>query len=146
MSKTKDELIKELLGVVDSKKMEIAKAEKPSWETNCSFSPTGNASDRKNIQVETDVDFFVDSLAGLMMKREFHAKAQQTLGVKTEFKHQSFTFEQWEADFKTRLSKIKISEKKKELADLEARLNKLVSKEERERLELESLSNQVKNL
>jgi hypothetical protein len=32
-----DKLVQELFNVVQAKKAEIAKAEKPSWETNCAF-------------------------------------------------------------------------------------------------------------
>ncbi|MEO6303159.1 MAG: hypothetical protein ABIP51_08290 [Bacteroidia bacterium] len=144
---TKDELITQLLGVVNSKKAEIAKAEKPSWETNGSFSRTGSASDKVNIQVETNINFFIESLAFLLMAKEYANKAAIMLGVTpVPFKHQNYTDEQWALDFTTRINKIQISEKKKELANLEERLSKLISPEERERLELAELMDSVSKL
>lgn len=143
---TKDQIVKNLLRVVKEKKDAIAKAEKPTWETNCTFSPTGGVSDRINLNVETDLNVLVGILALLMNKKENFDNAKVVLGVKAEFKHQNFTFEAWMNDIKTRVNKIEISKKRSEVDEIESRLNKLISKEERELIELEALSSMVSGL
>ena len=40
--KNTDEQVQKLFAIVQTKKKEISKAEKPDWKTNCSFSYTRN--------------------------------------------------------------------------------------------------------
>ena len=143
---TKDQIVKNLLRVVKEKKEVIAKAEKPTWETNCTFSPSGGVSDRVNLQVEADVNSLSNILGFLIGKNELFSRAQSILGLKGTFLHQGFTFEAWMNDIKTRVNKIEISKKKAEVDEIESRLNKLISKEERELIELEALSSMVSGL
>jgi hypothetical protein len=81
--------------------------------------------------------------AHLVHKMESVYKAATLLGVEAKFEWMGFSFDQWMADFITRVEKIRISEKKQELKDLEARLDKLVSKERREELELVAIRKQL---
>lgn len=54
--KTEDEQILELIQDIKYRKEKIAKAEKPKWKTNCSFSYTeGSRNSAINIQVCSDV-------------------------------------------------------------------------------------------
>ena len=62
------------------------------------------------------------------------------LGTKYQFKWLGFTFDQWKADIKTRIDKIQISKKKKELEELEVRLDKLISPELKQQMELEEIT------
>lgn len=133
----KDKAVTALFDLLQKKKDEIAKTEKPNWNTNCSC-PTPDGT--KNIQTITDVSVLVDALANINMRAEAHKTAAKTLGVESTFKHSGFTVEDWTADFQTRINKILVTNKKKELAEIEARLDKLVSKEKREEMELLALT------
>ena len=70
---------------------------------------------------------------------KMHETACELLGVKTAFKYSGFTFEQWTNDFKNVVGILNINQMKADLAEDEARLDKLVSKEKREELELLAL-------
>ena len=50
-----DKIVQDLFKVVQVKKEEIAKAERPNWETNCAFGYYPEQSQRINLQVMSDV-------------------------------------------------------------------------------------------
>ena len=64
-TQTKDEIIQGLLKTVNEKKAAILKAEKPTWETNLSYSFTGEGNNM-NLQVQTDLNLLVSMLANLI--------------------------------------------------------------------------------
>lgn len=134
-----DNIVQDLFKVVQTKKDEIAKAEKPNWETNCAFGFYPETSQRINLQVMSDVADLVNILAFLIEKHKNFDAAQEILGTNLKFKWLGFTFDQWKSDIKTRLDKIQISMKKRELNELEARLDKLVSPELKQQMELEEI-------
>lgn len=134
-----DNIVQDLFKVVQTKKDEIAKAEKPNWETNCAFGFFPETSQRINLQVMSDVADLVNILAFLIEKHKNFDAAQEILGTNLKFKWLGFTFDQWKSDIKTRLDKIQISMKKRELNELEARLDKLVSPELKQQMELEEI-------
>lgn len=136
MESEKDKIVQGLFEIVQQKKAEIAKAEKPSWETNCAFRFNKDASTVTNLQVCSSVEELVGILGFLIEKNNSFESAQKILGTKVNFKWLGFTVKEWTADIKTRIDKIDITNKKKELENLEGRLDKLVSKEMREQLEL----------
>jgi hypothetical protein len=143
MPSEKDKMVDQLIEVVQKKKNEIEKTEKAKWQTNCSFSFNPETNQRINIQTVGDVDTIVSMAAHLVQKMESVYKAASLLEVEANFDWMGFTFEQWMVDFKTRIEKIQISQKKQELKDLETRLDKLVSKERREELELAAIKKQL---
>lgn len=137
--KESDKKVKELWDVVAKKKAEIQIAEKPSWKTNCTFSfnrDVSNPHQRFNIQTVVDSKEFVEALAFLYIQEDSFDRASKDLGVKQSFKWQGFSVEDWKTDFQTRIAKVKVSDKKKELAVLETRLNALLSPELKMELEL----------
>lgn len=136
MSTKKDQEVQKLFDVVKKKKEEIAKAEKPSWETKCSFSFGDDSNKRLNLHTVGNTDQLIEAFGFLLEKEKTHTEAAKRLGIDLEFKWMDFTVEQWEADFKTRAFKINIDKEKKKLDILEKRLNGLVSKEMREEMEL----------
>ena len=139
MANDRDKLVQELFNVVQEKKAAIAKAEKPNWETNCAFRYNKDSSASINLQVCSDGEELVNILGFLIEKKNAFESAQKILGTSFKFKWSGFSFEDWSSDLKTRLDKIEISIKKKELEMLEGRLNGLVSKEMREQLELDEI-------
>ena len=143
MGNDKDKLVQDLFKVVQTKKAEIAKAEKPNWLTNSSFGYDKYSSTRINLNVCADVDELISMLEFLVTKRNSNIEAQKILGTNNTFKWLGFTFDDWATDIKTRLDKIQITKKKKDLEVLETRLNGLVSKEMRDQMELEAISKEL---
>jgi len=143
MATEKDKIIDQLFEVIQTKKSEIEKTEKAKWQTNCSFAYDSDSNKRYNIQTVNDINQIVDMLAHLIINRDSITIAAKTLGVNPKFEWMGFSFEQWEADFKTRVEKIQIFAKKQELKTLEDRLDKLVSKEKREELELAAIKKEL---
>lgn len=137
---TQDEAVQKLFAIVQQKKAEIAKAEKPNWETNCSFSYYPDSGARINLQVVTDISELSRMLGFLIQLKENHDKAIIKIGYRADFRWLGFTYEQWESDIITRANKIQISEKKKELNNLEERLDKLISPELKAKMELEAIT------
>lgn len=139
MSNDRDKIVKELFDVIQEKKAEIAKAEKPNWETNCAFRYGKESSVSTNLQVCNSAEELLDILTFLVSKKDAYDTAQKLLGTSIKFKWFGYTFGEWLSDIKTRLNKIEISSKKKELEALETRLDKLVSPEMKEAMELEEI-------
>lgn len=144
MNNDKQKLVDELFSLLEKKKAEIAQAEKLNWITNCSFPLSRIYSDRLNIQVVSEPVQLIEALSTLLEKEAAFEKANTILGEKATFKWGGFTVEEWTADFKTRLSKINIANKKKELADLESRLSKHISQEKRDEMDLADIANKLK--
>jgi hypothetical protein len=140
MENQTDKKVQEFFKVVQQKKTEIAKAEKPDWKTNCSFSYNKDSGSRINLQVVADVEELVMMLAFLIDKNQSFDKAQSFLGTDLEFKWMGFTFNEWKSDIQTRINKVQISKKKKELEALESRLDKLISPELKAQMELDEIS------
>ena len=65
------------------------------------------------------------------------------LKIKSKIYYLGFQVNEWFTDIKTRLDKIQISEKKKNLSKLESRLNLLISKEMRDNIELEKIKKEL---
>lgn len=144
--KETDTKTKQLFEIVEQKKKEIARAEKPNWETNLAFNysrDSGNTSQRVNIQIVSDVSELVYILSFLDREKAAWDKAAAELAVKTKFSWHGYTYDQWKADLVARADKIRISEKRKELANLESRLNAILSPELKAQLELEAISKEL---
>ena len=140
-TKTTDEKVKELFDQVQAKKLAIEKAERPCWKTNGSFGYSANsAHDRNEIALITDTRKIVDMLAFLIDREEKSRLASEKLGVKYSFTWLGFTVDEWESDFQTRINQISIKEKQKELKEIEARLNAIISPELKAKMELEAIS------
>lgn len=140
MTTEKDKLVQELFKVVQTKKAEISKAEKPTWLTNCSFGYEKGTSNKTNIRTVTDIEELVTILAFVVGKEKDFSTAKELLNVTVPFNWGGFTKEEWVTDLQTRINQIQISQKKKELESLETRLNGLVSKEMRDQMELEEIT------
>lgn len=140
MANQTDKQVQELFKIVQTKKTEIAKAEKPNWLTNCSFGYNKDSSSRSNIQVVADVEELVSILGFVIEKEKAFESAQQMLGTSEKFKWMGYSLEEWKTDIQTRINKIQISKKKKELESLESRLDKLISPDLKAQMELEEIT------
>jgi hypothetical protein len=134
--------IQELLKKVEEKKAAIQKAERPVWETNCSFRWSSNST--TNLHV-ADVDTLVSMLAFLIRQSESHATAEAALNVESPFLHGGFTYKQWLKDIKLRLSILEVATTKKQLAALEEKLNQLMSPEMKAKKSLEEIEALLKD-
>ena len=139
--KTGDELVQELFDKVQSKKAALAQANKPCWNTSGSFgySPS-NPSGDINIKTLNDKRKIVDMLAFLMDRARAHSEAASALGVTAAFSWQGFTLNEWKSDFQTRVDQLMYTEKKKELDQLEARLDAILSPEMKRTMELNTIA------
>lgn len=143
--KTTDELVKELFDSVQEKKLAIEKAERPCWETSGNFGYSANSGhDRVNIQTVTDVRKLVEMYAFLIDREEKSEKAAKDLGVDYKFTWLGFSVDEWKNDFQTRVDQISIQEKRKELSEIESRLNAIISPELKAQMELEAISKLLK--
>lgn len=141
-TKTQDELVQELFDKVQTKKLAIQKAEKPNWNTSCSFGFSPNsAHDRTNIQTVTDVRKLVEMHAFITEREERFETSAEELGVSEKFSWMGFTADEWKSDMATRVDMIQLQAKRKELNDLEARLSTLISPELKAKMELAAISN-----
>jgi len=85
----------------------------------------------------------VDALAFLIRLEDAHAEACARLGVTGKFEWLGFSVGDWESDFKTRIDKIQVKKNQEELETYEQALNKLISKEMREEMELAELTKKI---
>jgi hypothetical protein len=145
MATLTDKKVQQLFEVVQKKKEEIKKIEKPNWFTNCAFRPdTDSTVGSFNLQTVSDPNVLVLALSKLQVLKETAERVSVDLGVEGyKFSHLGFSFDDWKSDFQTRVAKIQISKKKSELASLETRLNSLISPELKAELELEAISKEL---
>jgi hypothetical protein len=145
---TTDEAVMDLLVKVEQKKEEIKKAKKkPQWKTNCSIGADADpksSHDRKNIQVMRTTQEVMEWYAFLLQKREFLRQAADELGITaTEadagLSWMAYSIQDWLADLKSRVAQLTIEQKQAEVKALDARVNKLVSPDQRRSMELEAL-------
>jgi transposase len=78
--------------------------------------------------------------AFLLDRKNKSEDASKELGVDYNFTWLGFTLDEWKNDFQTRVNQISIQEKRKELAEIEARLNAIISPELKAQMELEAIS------
>ena len=139
--KTTDQRVKELFDSVQEKKLAIEKAERPCWKTSGNFGfSTNSAHDRAQIATLTDVRKIIEMYAFLIERKEKSELAAKELGVNYSFTWLGHSVAEWKEDFQTRIDQISIQEKRKELAEIEARLNSIISPELKTQMELEAIS------
>jgi len=138
----KDELVQELIAVVQQKKDNIKKIQKPEWKTNCAFyDRNGKVT---NIRTISDIDKATELVGELVVAKNAHEETVKLLNISSEFKYHGYSFDNWVNDFKNICGQINIKEMLADLENDENTLNKLVSKEKREELELLALQAKLK--
>ncbi len=139
-AKTADEVVQDLVQIVKQKREEIAKAERPNWITNGSFKYAKGSAESFNLQTISDVNVFINALAFLIDREKSYKLACEQLGVESDFDWFGFSVADWSSDFKTRITKIQITQKKKELEVFEADLDDLISPEKRRKMKIEKIT------
>ena len=139
-----DSKVLTLLRVIKEKKAEIAAIERPQWCTHCSYSPDEQlpVTARVNIQALSDISALLKIHAELHLRARAYTESAQALSVSSapRFKHQGHTIEEWSSDIKTRLNRLVLKQKQDELAELERRVNAIVSVEQRRAMEIDELT------
>lgn len=144
MNTKTDELVLTLFNKVKDKQKEIEKAERPKYLTNCSLgTEANNLNTRVNLQAVSDTAILVDLYAFILTKSEAYRQAASLLQLPIP-KWMGYTFSDWLSDIKARAAQVGVNAKKKELQDLEKRLDALISTEQRRELELEEIQNLLK--
>lgn len=145
MAKTDEKTLK-LIAEVKRRKEEIAEAEKPNYTTNMSFTFRDDGGRPVNLHVEKNISRLVSIAAFLMREGTDYEEASKILGVDVgEFQWAGFTVDEWLGDLTTRINKLQIANKKKQLATLETRLDKIVSPELRAEMELAQIEQELGN-
>jgi hypothetical protein len=135
-----DAKITELFGVLSKQKAELEAAKKEvdrKWVTNGSIQFDG--SNPINIQTASE-DTIRRVVAALLQQSEYSAKAATLLGLPIVSKVSGFQQNDWIQDCQKRIAALGIAAKKLKIAELEDRLNAIVSPEQRRQLELEAIT------
>ncbi len=147
MTKLSDEAVKQLYVKLQEKKLAVEKAEKPNWETNGSFGFSPNSlSDRVNIQEVTDTRKLIEIYAFLLERKEKYETAATALGLENKFTWLGFTVEEWKSDLQVRVNQINLTKKRKELKELEARVNSLLSEDLKKEMEYANVKTLLETL
>ncbi len=136
---TADERVQLLFDKLQAKKAEVAKAERPQYITGGQFRFSESAAASFDITTERNVRKLRDALSFLIRSSKDCAEANEILGLTENFTWLGFTVEEWIKDLKTRVDVLQIAKRKQELAELEARVDKVLSPELRRKMELDAL-------
>lgn len=135
-----DDRVKALFAKLQAKKAEVAGAERPVYITGGQFRySTNSPSGTIDITVERNILKLKEIWMFLNERASHNAPANEFFGINEPFTWQNFTVEEWENDLKTRANFIQLKERKAELAELEARINKVVSPELRRQMEMDAI-------
>lgn len=138
-----DELIQKLFNKVEEKKQRIEKLKSPDYKTNLQFSWDETVRNNINLNTINNVGNFVSILGSILRAKSSHDEACKVLGVKTPFKWQNYSLEDWQHDIKIKVANINIKAEKDELKKLEVQLNDLVSPEMQRKLKLAAIAKQL---
>ena len=143
-----DQTVIDLMSKLKEKKNAFEKVQSnatKSWVTNCSYSFKPDGTDKKNLAVLNEQEV-VQLAADVMSKTSYLTIAAYELGVDIPEKIQGYTRDQWITDCKKRIAVIGFNSKKKEIEEMEAALNSLVSPELQRKIALEELTKKIGNL
>lgn len=146
VTKVKDTTIFSLLKDVEKRKKEIKEIEKPlKFQTNGQLTLDGL---NKNLHVINDVRQLISLAAHILRLELDYETAAKVLGVDSipVFEFCSFPVSHWIEDIKAKISKLKLSEKRVKLKQLEERLNSILSPEARQEMELILIQEEMSKL
>lgn len=143
MPNKEDKKVLDMIQLVEKEKDEIKQLEKPNWKTNCLLSVIEGTGKGLNFHVCSNKYDLVKALGFLISKKEEYNKAAGVLKVSGPFVWDGYSFEDWQHDIKLRINKLQIDSKKKKLAALESRLDKVISPELKQKMELEAIEKEL---
>lgn len=134
-----DQAVLQLLTKVREKKEAIKAVKHPRWLTSCTISTqpgSTNVQDRVNIQTIRDEQKLVEIAAFLLRYKNDMNDAAQYLGLDYNFTYMNYPIAHWLNDIEVRVSMLRVETQKKELDELNKRVDKLVTTEQRREMEL----------
>ncbi len=136
-----DDTTLQLIQEVVKRKAAISNAERSNWQTNMSFSYLEGSSATVNLHVERDVGTLLKIISFIRARAYDYQDAVTAMEIDgaPPFKWQNFTVLEWTEDIKLRISKLQVDAQKKSLEAIEERLNKIISPELRQQMELEAI-------
>lgn len=146
MEENIDKVIEDLLKLIQEKKSKIAKLEKPNYKTNMSF--LLNENDKLsviNLRVINDPVYLVKLLANLTNLRNEFININKLFSLNLDFTYSNYSYEDWRDDILALIAKVTIKKEKDDLDKKEAKLNLLISPEQRRKLEVELLRKQLED-
>jgi hypothetical protein len=136
-----DDKITELFKVVRRQKEEVETAEKESkqsWKTNCSIHFDIVVTP---INIQTASEITVKKIVIELLKyKEFSRQAEELLGLENTTHYDGFSYSDWFADCKKRITVIGLRAKKDKLAEVEKRLKAIISPEQIRQMELDAIT------
>jgi len=137
---TQNEKVQLLFKKLKNAQAEIANAERPTYITNGQFRYSESVGASIDLTSVRDERKLVEILAFLKERANSYAEAAAELKVNSAFTWLGFTVEEWSKDLITRVSILQLTNKRKELAELEKRVNAIVTPELRAQMEFEAIS------
>jgi len=136
-----DAKVQKLMGTVKARRAKVGKLKKPQWLTSCRLVLPGH--EALNIQVCQDLGLLAMECGALLrMKQDIEAAAKE-LDVEIVLQWQNYEIDDWIKDIKLRVQVTQIKAEKAKLASLEAKLNKLLSPDQRREIELASIADEL---
>lgn len=135
----KDDAVLKLLEKIKMKKLNIEKVSNPIWKTNCTLDINGKVINVKTINT---IEKLVEVLGWLT--NDWYGKLEATKSLRLEnsvsyIGTQGFSNNDWENDFINVKNIINVRQLKEELANDEKVLDRLLSKDKKDELELKAL-------
>jgi hypothetical protein len=138
-----DDQISEMFIVLGQQKEAVERSKREinrGWVTNGSLQITG----LQPINILTaSEETLVFAVAQILMQESFAIMAAEELGLKHNHKISGYNHSAWIEDCKKRIASIQIIGQKAKLAALEARLNSIISPEQRRELELNAIRKEL---
>lgn len=144
MTTNQDQVIRDLYYTVKNKKVAIeASNDKPNWVTNCAFRYAKDDKLSEVINIQTaDTDTLIHIAGWLVQQEDIYIRGIKALGLPdSQYTWLGFSVNQWITDIGTRINRIRHIKDKKELSELEAKLNKILPPDFERQLELEAIMN-----
>jgi hypothetical protein len=140
MTKSTSPQVKVLLDEVNSRAKEIKDISGSTWKTSCSYNSI-------NLHVENDIGVLVCILAQLYLTKEKAGTLFEKLEIKPQtVKFHDFPIDDWIHDVELRIQKISLKDKKLKLANLEKRLELILTPEERRELEIKKILEELEDI
>jgi hypothetical protein len=138
-TKITDEKVLKLFEALQVKKQLVEKALKPSYPCGGFKYSDSEPSRLFDISTIRDERKLIEIGSFLKLRETVYNETAQELGSSEKYTWLGFTKDEWFADLKTRMNVLQISERKRELFELESRLNSLISPELKAQMELEEI-------
>lgn len=138
-----DNRIKELIEIIEQKRVSLGTKPKTSWNTNGIFK--FNESKHINLNTVYDPNIIVSALSHIIMHNSSSIEASKILGVdNVVIEYDGYCLDDWISDFKLRINQINWAFEKKELDKKEEQLKSLISEDARTEMALDIIEKELK--